>query len=88
MKETNLNSLYLLDSGSYQTYNRDVARALGSVNAAILLSELINRHRYHEENGELIDCPKMGAVGSITRLKNAKSGHVYLKMSSDSRLRF
>src|SRR5690606_14212855 len=52
---------YLLDSGSYQTYNRDVARALGSVNAAILLSELINRHRYHAENEELVDCPKNGA---------------------------
>lgn len=56
MSEKNENSLTLLsllDSGNYQTYNREVARALKSVNAAILLSELVNRYRYHLERKEI-----------------------------------
>lgn len=46
--------LSLLDSGSYQTYNRDLARLFGSINAAVMLSELVNRYRYHRDREELI----------------------------------
>lgn len=52
--------LDLLDSGSFRTYQIPVARYLGSVNAAIMLSELINRHKYHHSREELIHCPKNG----------------------------
>lgn len=45
--------LDLLDSGNFQTYNRQVARELGSVNAAIMLSELVNRYNYHKDKNEL-----------------------------------
>jgi hypothetical protein len=45
--------LNLLNSDNYQVYNRQVARALKSVNAAIMLSELINRYQYHEEKNAL-----------------------------------
>jgi hypothetical protein len=48
-----VNVLDLLDSGQYQTYNRKVARELGSVNAAIILSDLVNRYNYHNDNNEL-----------------------------------
>lgn len=51
--ESSLSLLSLLDSGNYQTYNREVARALKSVNAAILLSELVNRYKYHLERKEI-----------------------------------
>jgi hypothetical protein len=50
--------LGLLDSGNYQTYNRQVARKLKSVNAAILLAELINRYKYHLEENELFTFEK------------------------------
>lgn len=46
--------LDLLDSGNFQTYNREIARVLKSVNAAILFSELINRYQYHRNKSELI----------------------------------
>lgn len=49
-----MNALDLLDSGNFQTYNREVARVLKSVNSAILLSELINRYNYHSQRGELV----------------------------------
>jgi len=48
-----LSPLDLLDSGNFQTYNRQVARVLGSVNAAIMLAELVNRYNYHKSEGEL-----------------------------------
>ena len=47
-----------LNSDNYQVYNRDVARKLGSINAAVLLSELINRHIYHKGKNELMNIPK------------------------------
>ena len=48
----------LLDSNNYQTYNRLIARELGSVNAAIMLSELVNRHNYHRDKNDLKECSK------------------------------
>lgn len=52
--------LSLLNQDSYRTYTVPVARYLGSVHAAIMLSEIINRHEYHERRNELIECPKNG----------------------------
>lgn len=43
----------LLNSRNYRTYNLKVARALGSINAAIFIGDLIDRYYYHKENGEL-----------------------------------
>jgi len=42
-------SLDFLDSSEYQIYNRRLAGHLHSINAAIFLSELINREKYHRE---------------------------------------
>lgn len=53
-----INPLDLLDSGNFQTYNRKVAKALGSINAAILLSELVNRYQYHRDLNELLHYEK------------------------------
>jgi len=55
ISNNSLNFLDLLDSGQYQTYNRQVAHVLGSINAAILLSELINRYQYHRDHEELFE---------------------------------
>ena len=53
-----INALDLLDSGNYRTYNIKIAQELGSVNAAIMLSELLNRYNYHKEKGELANFKK------------------------------
>lgn len=45
--------LSLLNSGNFQMYNRAVARELGSVNAAIFLSEMINRYEFHQQEKTL-----------------------------------
>lgn len=47
-------AISLLNSNHYQVYNREIAKKLKSVNAAIMLSELINRHEYHSAKDELI----------------------------------
>lgn len=52
-EEATENVLRLLSSDDYQIYNRSTARALKSVNAAIMLSEIINRYLYHKERDEL-----------------------------------
>lgn len=57
-----LNTLDLLDSGNFQTYNRKIARELGSVNAAIMLSELINRYNYHKDREELLTYKKYEGI--------------------------
>ena len=57
---TNTNLLSFLNTSNYQVYNRQVAKQLKSINAAILLSELINRFEYHEERNELIVHEKHG----------------------------
>lgn len=57
-----INPLDLLDSGNFQTYNRKVARELGNVNAAIMLSELINRYNYHKSHDELLTYKKHEGV--------------------------
>lgn len=44
----NTNCLSFLNSSEYQVYNRELAKALGSIHAAIFLSELINRRDYHK----------------------------------------
>jgi len=51
----NLSLIDFLDSDSYQTYNRNIARYCKSVNAAIILAELANRFKYHSKNKELTD---------------------------------
>lgn len=53
-----LSSLDLLNHANYQIYNRQIARKLGSVDAAIMLSELINRYQYHKEHNELLTFEK------------------------------
>lgn len=42
-----------LNKNNFQTYNRDLAKSLG-INAAIFLSELINRYEYHKDKDQLI----------------------------------
>lgn len=42
--------LGFLNHNNYQIYNRDLARKLGSVHAAIFLSDLINRYEYHSKH--------------------------------------
>ena len=46
--------LELLNSDNFRTYNIHIARKLGSVNAAIMLAEFIQRYKYHFEKNELI----------------------------------
>ena len=46
--------LQLFNSDNYRTYNLYVAQELGSVNAAIILGELIQRYTYHLDNNNLI----------------------------------
>jgi hypothetical protein len=45
---------------NYRTYNVEVARKINSVNAAIYLSELVTRYKYHLNHNELISHPKHG----------------------------
>lgn len=47
--------LSFLNNESYQTYNRNIAKQLRSVNAAIMLSELIQRYQNHKKQKELIN---------------------------------
>ena len=52
--------LSLLNHRNYQTYNRLIARNLGSIKASIMLAELVNRHEYHLERNELQKLEKHG----------------------------
>jgi hypothetical protein len=52
--------LSFLNSDSYQVYNRNIAKFLGSVNAAIMLSDLSNRFLYHQGENEIITHEKYG----------------------------
>lgn len=52
--------LSFLNTSSYQIYNRNIAKLCGSVNAAIMLSELVNRYEYHCSNNELESHEKYG----------------------------
>lgn len=47
--------LDLLDDVNYRTYHISVARYLKSINAAIMLSELIGKYKYHLSRNELTD---------------------------------
>lgn len=55
-----IDSLFWLYADNYRTYNVDVARKLRSIHAAILLSELASRFRYHRDRKELISDAKQG----------------------------
>jgi len=46
-----MSALGFLNSSEYQLYNRKVAKQLGSIHAAIFLSELVNRYEYHIDQG-------------------------------------
>lgn len=52
--------LSFLSNASYRTYNTNVARILGSVNAAILISDLQERYEYHADNDELTSHARHG----------------------------
>jgi hypothetical protein len=52
--------LSFLNQDNYQTYNRQVAKFCQSVNAAIMLAELINRYEMHISRDELASHPKYG----------------------------
>lgn len=52
--------LSFLNQDSYQIYNRNIAKYCQSVNAAILLSDLINRLEYHSTRDELVCSEKYG----------------------------
>lgn len=53
-------SLSFLNNESFQMYNRNVAKHCKSINAAIILSELINRYEYHFDRDELTSHEKYG----------------------------
>lgn len=52
--------LSLLDSKNYRTFHVEIAKKLGSINAAVLLSDLIDCHQFHESKGELTSHEKHG----------------------------
>lgn len=52
--------LSFLNREHYQIYYTPVAKEFGCVEAAIIFSEFIQRHQYHESKGELIDIPDHG----------------------------
>ncbi len=52
--------LFWLYADNYRTYNVDVAKKLKSINAAIFLSEIASRYRYHRDRGELLNDLKYG----------------------------
>ncbi len=54
-----MDPLFFLNQDNYAIYNRNLATLLG-VTAAIILSELIQRRKYHTDRDELIDDPKLG----------------------------
>jgi len=60
MNPQKVSILSLLSGSDYRTYNIHVAKYLGSVNAAILFSELIGKFKYHSEKNELINDTKYG----------------------------
>ena len=45
--------LFWLNQNNYRTYNIIVARKLGDVSAAILLSELVGKHNYYKEKKDV-----------------------------------
>ncbi len=53
--------LHILSGESYQIYHREIARFCGSVNAAILLDDLMSREKYHSTNAELTTHEKYGS---------------------------
>ena len=54
------NELSFLNQNNFQTYNRSVAKHCKSVNASIMLSELVNRQDMHANNNELASHEKYG----------------------------
>lgn len=52
--------LFWLYADNYRTYNIDVARKLNSLLAALLLSELASRYRYHFKHNELTSDARYG----------------------------
>jgi hypothetical protein len=57
---TNKSALSFLNSDCYQIYNREVARMLESVEASIILSDLINRFELHKKEKELVSHAQYG----------------------------
>jgi len=52
--------LFWIYADSYRTYNVNISKALGSVNAAIIFSELAQWHKYFTDSGQLVSDPKHG----------------------------
>lgn len=52
--------LSFFNQSQYQTYSRPLAKALKSVDAAIIFSELVQRFQMHQENNELTSIPDKG----------------------------
>lgn len=52
--------LFWLCQDNYRTYNIEVARKLGSIQCAIILSELASKHRHLQKKGELYCDEKNG----------------------------
>lgn len=48
----------LFNADNYRTYSLHVAKTLGSVNASIVLAELIQRYEYHKKENQLISLRK------------------------------
>jgi len=78
----------LLDEGDYQTYNRSVARAVGSVNAAIMLSELINRYKCNQERGELVTFDKAPGEWFYYTLEKCEERTVLSRKEQDRAIKY
>lgn len=76
--------LGLLNSGNYQIYNRKVAKALGSIGAAIMLAELVNRYQYHKERDELLTFDKHEGEWFYYTLEKCEERTVFTRSKQDS----
>ena len=74
----------LLNTSNYQQYNRVIAKHLKSVNAAIMLSELINRYQYHEDRNELVEFKKHEGIWFYYQIEKCTERTVLSKKEQSS----
>ncbi len=56
----NEDPLFWLGTDNYRIYNVEMAKAFKSINAAVFLSELANRYRYHLKENQVLNTEKHG----------------------------
>ena len=77
----------LFDEGDCQTYNSSVARKFGSVSAAIMLSELVNRYKYHRSLGELRELPGKEGLWFYYTLEKCEERTVFKRKAQDNAIK-